>query len=227
MAYDKLNILNKNDYYFELQRWSRGHKAQGQRQLFRGQTLSRPRTGMLKAKDTAASVLQKKKGLQKSFSGNLQVIGVARILVSLHRAEKHLPENHLPEKHFPERSFSRINIYQKWHLPKITSARMNTCLKLHLSEWTLVWNYICQNEHLPEITSIWMNTCLKLHLPEWTLAWINDIKLDDPKLRECAHFILCLVTLGCRPHSSGFLWLWRLVFSLKKVGWSANNVLAK
>ena len=34
----------------------------------------------------------------------------------------------------------------------------------------------------------------------------NDIKLDDPKLRECAHFILCLVTLGCRPHSSAFLW---------------------
>ena len=35
---------------------------------------------MLKAKDqdTAASVFQKK-GLQKSFSGNLQFIGVARI----------------------------------------------------------------------------------------------------------------------------------------------------
>ena len=35
-----------------------------------------------KTKDTAASVLQKKKkkkGLQKSFSGNLQFIGVARI----------------------------------------------------------------------------------------------------------------------------------------------------
>ena len=38
-----------------------------------GQECSRPRT-----KDTAASVLQKK-GLQKSFSGNLQLIGVARI----------------------------------------------------------------------------------------------------------------------------------------------------
>ena len=38
-----------------------------------GQECSRPRT-----KDTAASVLQKK-GLQKSFSGNLQFIGVARI----------------------------------------------------------------------------------------------------------------------------------------------------
>ena len=45
----------------KLQRWSRGHKArgqghkkirgQGQRQPFREKTLSRPRTGMLKAKD--------------------------------------------------------------------------------------------------------------------------------------------------------------------------------
>ena len=45
-------------------------QAQGQEPPFRGQTLSRPRTGMLeaKAKDTAASVFQKKKGLQKSFS---------------------------------------------------------------------------------------------------------------------------------------------------------------
>ena len=37
------------------QRWSRGHKprgqGQGQGQPFRGQTLSRPRTGMLEAKD--------------------------------------------------------------------------------------------------------------------------------------------------------------------------------
>ena len=40
-----------------------------------GQECSRPRP---RAKDTAASVLQKK-GLQKSFSGNLQFIGVARI----------------------------------------------------------------------------------------------------------------------------------------------------
>ena len=44
------------------QRWSRGHEArgQGQGQPFRGQTLSRPGTEMLVAKDTAASVLQKK-----------------------------------------------------------------------------------------------------------------------------------------------------------------------
>ena len=47
-----------------LQRWSRGHMArgQGQRQPFRGQSLSRPRT-----KNTGASVLQKKKGLQNNF----------------------------------------------------------------------------------------------------------------------------------------------------------------
>ena len=65
------------------QRWSRGHKAQGQGhkkirgqgqgQPFRGQTLSSPRTGMLEAKDQGHSrkCSPKKKGLQKSFSGNL------------------------------------------------------------------------------------------------------------------------------------------------------------
>ena len=77
------------------QRWSRGHKArgqgqgqghkkkiqgQGQGQPFRGQTLLRPRTGMLEAKDQGHSrkCFPKKKGLQKSFSGSLQFIGVAR-----------------------------------------------------------------------------------------------------------------------------------------------------
>ena len=53
-------------------------RGQGQRQPFRGQTLSRPRTGMLETKDTATSVLQKK-GLQNFFSGDLQFIGVPRI----------------------------------------------------------------------------------------------------------------------------------------------------
>ena len=63
------------------QRWSRGHKArdqgqghkkiqdQGQGQRFRGQILSRPRTGMLEAKDTGASVLKKKIFFQ-AFSKN-------------------------------------------------------------------------------------------------------------------------------------------------------------
>ena len=55
-------------------------RGQSQGQPFPGQTLSRPKTGMLEAKDTAASVLQTKNiGLQKSFSGNHQFIGVARI----------------------------------------------------------------------------------------------------------------------------------------------------
>ena len=52
-------------------------RGQGQGQPFRGQTLSRPRTGMLEAKDQGhkAQVLpppQKKKGLYKNFSGDLQ-----------------------------------------------------------------------------------------------------------------------------------------------------------
>ena len=60
-------------------------QGQGQGQPFRGQTLSRPRTGMLeaKAKDRGHSrkccPKKKKKALQKIFSGNLQVKGVARI----------------------------------------------------------------------------------------------------------------------------------------------------
>ena len=54
------------------QRWSRGHKARGQGQGHK--IIPRPRT-----KDTAASVLQKQKRPPKSFSGNLQFIGVARI----------------------------------------------------------------------------------------------------------------------------------------------------
>ena len=42
-------------------------KIRGQGQPFRGQTLSRPRTGMLEAKDTAASVPPQKKSLHKIF----------------------------------------------------------------------------------------------------------------------------------------------------------------
>ena len=72
------------------QRWSREHKARGQGQgykkirgqgqPFRGQTLSRPRTGMLEANDQGHSrKCSQKKGFQKSFAGDLQFIGVARI----------------------------------------------------------------------------------------------------------------------------------------------------
>ena len=65
-----MNWSNSNE-----QRWSRGHKArgqgQGQGQPFRGQTLSRPRTGMLeaKAKDTKrkCSPKKKKRSSQKFF----------------------------------------------------------------------------------------------------------------------------------------------------------------
>ena len=63
------------------QRWSRGHKTrgqgqghkkirgQGQGQPFRGQTLSRPRTGMLEAKDQGHKhkCSPKKKSSQKFF----------------------------------------------------------------------------------------------------------------------------------------------------------------
>ena len=58
-------------------------KIRGQGQPFRGQTLSRPRTEMLEAKAQdqghSRECSPKKKGLQKSFPGNLQFKGVARI----------------------------------------------------------------------------------------------------------------------------------------------------
>ena len=75
-------------------------RGQGQGQPFRGQTLSRPRTGMLKAKDTGAilkkkrpskfffrrspktkkvfkiffQAISKQRRLQKFFSGDLQIL---------------------------------------------------------------------------------------------------------------------------------------------------------
>ena len=52
-------------------------RGQGQGQPFRGQTLSRPRTGMLEAKDQAHKRKcspKKKKGLHKNFLGDLQKI---------------------------------------------------------------------------------------------------------------------------------------------------------
>ena len=49
-------------------------RGQGQGQPFRGQTLSRPRTGMLKAKDQGhkRKCSPKKKGLHKNFSSDLK-----------------------------------------------------------------------------------------------------------------------------------------------------------
>ena len=79
------------------QRWSRGHKARGQGQGQGHKKNPRPRTAFprtdtLEAKDRNArgqgprtqpqvfsKKKKKKKGLQKSFSGNLQFKGVAKI----------------------------------------------------------------------------------------------------------------------------------------------------
>ena len=73
------------------QRCSRGHKARGQGPKKNSRPRPRtafPRTDPLEAKDrnargqgprTQPQAFSKKKGLQKSFSGNLQFIGVARI----------------------------------------------------------------------------------------------------------------------------------------------------
>ena len=73
-------------------RWSRGHKAQGQahkkirgqgqKQPFRGQTLSRSRTGMLevKAKDQGHKrKCSQKKRSSKVFSGDLKKKGSSKI----------------------------------------------------------------------------------------------------------------------------------------------------
>ena len=57
-------------------------QGQGQGQPFRGQNLSRPRTGMLEAKAKDQGHRRKcspKKSLQKFFSGDLQFVGVPRI----------------------------------------------------------------------------------------------------------------------------------------------------
>ena len=63
------------------QRWSRGHKARGQEHKKNPRPRTAfPRTEPLEAKDTGGpSVLLKKKGLQKYFSGDLQFIGVPKI----------------------------------------------------------------------------------------------------------------------------------------------------
>ena len=92
-------------------------KIQGQGQPFRGQTLSRPRTGMLEAQDTAASVLQKKRS-SKSFSGNLQFKGIARIFdwgglnhKSQNDVIKNLPVFHLTR--ILQRERASTNIVEK------------------------------------------------------------------------------------------------------------------
>ena len=92
--------------------WSRGHKARGQghkknprpRTAFRRTDLSRPRKRMLEAKDqlrTQPQVLSKKKGLQKSFLGDLQFINVPRIF-DWGRPKSQIPYNDVI-KNFPNR----------------------------------------------------------------------------------------------------------------------------
>ena len=67
-------------------------KLRGQKQPFREQTLSRPRIGMLEAKDKGHSrkCSEKKKIFKKSFSGNLQFLGVARIFNGGGQTTNHL-----------------------------------------------------------------------------------------------------------------------------------------
>ena len=98
------------------QRWSRRHKVRGQFQgqgqkkseakgslsedrnsRGQGQECSTPRT-----EDTAASLLQKK-GLQKSFLGDLQFIGVPRIF-DWGRPKSQITGNDVI-KNFPNRKF--------------------------------------------------------------------------------------------------------------------------
>ena len=106
-------VLIRNKCY---QRWSRGHKArgqgqgqghkkircQGQGQPFRGQTLSRPRTGMLEAKDQGhkrkCSPKKKKKGLHKNFLSNLQK---KKVFTKIFQAIS-------TKKRFPKKFFKRF-----------------------------------------------------------------------------------------------------------------------
>ena len=64
------------------QRWSRGHKArgqgQGQGQPFRGQTLSRPRTGMLEAKAKDQGHKHKCSPKKKVFTKIFQAISTKK-----------------------------------------------------------------------------------------------------------------------------------------------------
>ena len=81
----KCVLLHNGNRY---QSWSRGHQARGQGQGHKKNPRPRPRlrtafprTDTLEAKDQGHSrkCFPKTKGLQKSFSGNLKFIGVARI----------------------------------------------------------------------------------------------------------------------------------------------------
>ena len=67
-----MNVINRGgveDTRLEAKAKNKKIRGQGQGQPFQGQTLSRPRTGMLEAKamDTSTSALQKKKVFTKIF----------------------------------------------------------------------------------------------------------------------------------------------------------------
>ena len=101
-----LHLISDLLHWLKQQRWSGGHKARGQGQghkkiqghgqgqPFRGQTLSRPRTGMLEAKDrnargegprTQAQVLSKKKSSQKFFKRSPQKNVFKKNFQALHK----------------------------------------------------------------------------------------------------------------------------------------------
>ena len=90
-------------------------RSQGQGQPFQGQTLSKPRAGMLeaKAKDTSASALQKKKGLQKIFqaiSKKKKIFTKILLAISPPKKSKGLYKNFssdLHKKTFSKKFFKR------------------------------------------------------------------------------------------------------------------------
>ena len=107
-------------------------KFRGQGQPFRGQTLSRPRTGMLEAKDQGHSrKCSPKKVFKKSFSSNLQFIRVARIFDWL-GGPKHESHAITSSKIFKRETVCgtkisqdrRFEIVAGWHLTRILQKEM-------------------------------------------------------------------------------------------------------
>ena len=93
-------------------------RGQGQGQPFRGQNLSRPRTGMLeaKAKDRGQrrKCSPKKKGFQKYCSGDLQFIGVPRIF-DFKRLKPQITWNDVI-KSFPKKKYLRDKDIVGWKI---------------------------------------------------------------------------------------------------------------
>ena len=103
-------VVFKRNHLFVFQRWSRGHKARGQRHKKIPRPRPRkafPRTDTLEAKDknargqdqgprTQARVLskKKKKGLHKNFSGDLQKKVFTKIFQAI-STKKRFPKNFL------------------------------------------------------------------------------------------------------------------------------------